>query len=345
MPRKTLGPRTSLVRTGRAGIVFVAALLLVSAFSVALQAQVLYGSLTGNVTDPTKALLPGARVEALNVDTGVARQAITNNDGIFLFAELQPGIYKVTISADNFGTKITENVRVAPNSSTRIDAELQLKQQAATVEVTSAAPLLQTDRADVHTDLDAKQIANLPNSSSEGRSFQSLYKIIPGFTPPAETNSQGGNPQRSQTSNVNGGSTQGNVTRIDGATDLYPWLPANVAYVPPADAIETVNIATNSFDAEQGFAGGAAVNVQIKTGTNQFHGSAHEFHTDNALAARNFFNAPTFHKPKNILNQFGGTFGGPIKKNKLFFFGDYEGTRNNLFASQLNLNVPNIAGI
>ena len=126
--------------------------------------------------------------------------------------------------------------------------------------------------------------------------------------------------------NVNGQSNQGVNTRIDGVQDAYPWLPANVAYVPPSDAIQEVNIVTNSFDAEQGMAGGAAVNVQIKSGTNRFHGTADWFHTDQNFAALNYFQPSTTKKNRNNQNQFGGTFGGPIKKDKLFFFGDYERT-------------------
>jgi hypothetical protein len=131
------------------------------------------------------------------------------------------------------------------------------------------------------------------------------------------------------TANVNGLSINNNNTRIDGAVDTYTWLPANVAYIPSADAIEAVNVTTNNFDAEQGLAGGAAATVTIKSGTNQFHGSAYEYHTDNALRTRNFFRPAAVQpvKPKNIFNQYGGTFGGPIKKDKLFFFGAYEGTK------------------
>jgi hypothetical protein len=290
--------------------------------------QVLYGSLTGNISDPSNAALVAARVEALNTSTGVLRTATADDHGTYLFRELQPGSYKITVSATNFSTTVTQNVRVDANNETRVDVQLELKHQTESVIVTGAPPVLQTDRADVHSQLDASQIENLPVTSSEGRSFQALYKIIPGFSLPAEQNSAAGNPQRSMTSNVNGGSMQTNNTRIDGATDTYTWLPANVAYVPPADAIESVNVVTNSYDAEQGQAGGAAVNVITKSGSNEFHGSAHEFHTDQALAAENYFTqVGPFRKPKNILNQFGGTFGGPIKKNKLFFFGDWETTR------------------
>ena len=289
--------------------------------------QVLYGSLTGNVTDPSNAAVVSARVEAVNIATGVVSEAATNSSGVYRFSALLPGTYKVTITAPNFKTVEAQRVPVAANTVRRLDTKLELAQIQQTVTVSVEAPILQTDRADVHTDLSATQVQSLPAISSEGKSFQSLYKIIPGAGLPMESNSAGGNPQRAMTSNVNGQSNQGNNTRIDGVQDAYPWLPQNIAYVPPVDAIETVNVVTNAYDAEQGMAGGAAVNVQIKSGTNQFHGDVHEFHTDNALWALNYFNPPNFHKPLNVFNQFGGAIGGPIKMDKLFFFADWESTR------------------
>src|SRR5207302_391035 len=158
---------------------------------------------------------------------------------------------------------------------------------------------------------------------------QSAYRIVPGVGFLGENNSAAGSPQRAMAANVNGLSIDNNNTRIDGAVDTYTWLPANVAYIPSADAIESVNVTTNNFDAEQGLAGGAAATVTIKSGTNQFHGSAYEYHTDNALRTRNYFRPAAAQpvKPKNIFNQYGGTLGGPIKKDKLFFFGAYEGTK------------------
>src|SRR5437016_1086267 len=131
------------------------------------------------------------------------------------------------------------------------------------------------------------------------------------------------------TTNVNGLSINNNNTRIDGASDTYTWLPANVAYIPSSDAIESVNVVTNNFDAEQGLAGGAATTVIIKSGTNAFHGTAYEYHTDNALRTRNYFRPKAVQpvKPKGIFNQYGGTLGGPIVHDKLFFFGAYEGTK------------------
>jgi len=279
------------------------------------------------VADPSGASVTGAKVEALNVATAASQQGTTDGNGIYRFSALLPGTYKVTISAPNFSTQVSEGVRVEGNGVQRVDARLKVATAAQNVTVSAEAPLLQADRSDVHTNLNAAQIQSLPSISSEGRSFQALYRIIPGASLPMESNSAGGNPQRAMTSNVNGQSTQGNNTRIDGVQDAYPWLPNNIAYVPPTDAIETANVVTSSFDAEQGNAGGAVVNVQIKSGTNQFHGDVHELHTDNALSALNYFSPSSFRIPLNVFNQFGGAIGGPIKKDKLFFFGNWESTR------------------
>lgn len=319
----------SQANLGRATFVCFLALL-VCIFSAAARAQILYGSLTGNVTDPTGAAVAGAHVEALNLATGVTQYTTTDSSGIYRFSTLQEGNYKITIAQPSFATVINPKVPIVVNSLYRVDTQLQLAKQQETVTVTTEAPLLQTDKPDVHTDLDSNEITNLPITSSVGgRNFQSVLRVVPGFGMLAEQNSAAGNPQRAMTTNVNGQSIQGINTRIDGAADAYPWLPANVAYVPPADAVENVNVVTNSFDAEQGMAGGAAVNVQIKSGTNQFHGEGFEFFTNQALRTRNYFKTdkvrfPTL--PKNILHQYGGTIGGPIKKDKLFFFGDYQRT-------------------
>jgi hypothetical protein len=329
------------------GVIFFGMLFLfLCVFPDPARAQVLYGSLTGNVSDPSGAALPGAHVEALNVGTGVASTATTNDHGAYLFSDLLPGTYKLTVSAVNFGANITENVSVTRNEVARVDVRLELKTQTESVTVSTAPPLLQTDKADVHTDLTAQEIEDLPISGSQGRNFQYLLRIIPGAGLPNETNSLSGNPQRAINANVNGQSQQTINTRIDGAQDSYPWLPSNVAYVPPADAIDSVNVVTNSFDAEQGQAGGAAVNVQIKSGTNEFHGSAHEFHTDQNFAARNYFQTNTTIFPKknrNNQNQFGGSIGGPIVKNRLFFFVDYERTTQRQLAGPDTVTLPTAA--
>jgi outer membrane receptor protein involved in Fe transport len=322
--------------------------VLMSSGSAVLNAygQVLYGSLTGTVTDTSGAVVNGVQVTALESQTGATQTATTDSSGIYRFNTLLPGTYKVTIAASGFATQETANVTVRANEVARVDAELKVASATQSITVTTVPSLLQTDKADVHTDLTSREIENLPIMGSQGRNFQELLRTIPGAGLTAETNSLAGNPQRAINTNVNGISNQGNNTRIDGAQDAYPWLPANVAYVPPADAIESVNVVTNSFDAEQGLAGGAAVNVQIKSGTNHFHGSAWEYHTDQNFAARNYFQTDPKLFPKknrNNQNQFGGSVGGPILKDKLFFFTDYERTTQRQLAGPDTRTLPTAA--
>jgi carboxypeptidase family protein/TonB-dependent receptor-like protein len=286
--------------------------------------QVLYGTLIGRVEDQTGAVISGARVTVINKATGHEREALTDADGSYAFRDLQAGIYDLKIAQAGFKTFMRTSINVSLNNTVREDLRMEIGQTNESVTVTTESPILQTDRADVSTQLDKTQITNLPIGA--GRNFQQLYKLIPGASSPADAHSDAGNPQRSLVTNFNGVSYSNNNTRLDGATVSYPWLPHIVAYVPPQDAVETVNIVTNSFDAEQGMAGGAAVNVQIKSGTNQFHGSAHEFHTNSRLKARPYFYDQPGVLPKNIFNQFGGTFGGPIIKNKFFIFGSWEHT-------------------
>ncbi len=304
-----------------------------------LGAQVLYGSLTGNITDASGAAVPNARVEALNTATGLTKQTNTDDRGIYLFSDLQPGPYKVTVSATSFTTAVRENVPINGNTVRRVDARLQVAQITETVTVSAASATLQTDRADVNIALQNSQLVNLPIGGQ--RNFQRLYQLIPGFSPPRDAHSIAGNPQRALVTNVNGVSYSTNNTKLDGATISYPWLPHIIAYVPPAEAVETVNIVTNSFDAEQGMAGGAAINVAIRSGTNEYHGAAYWYHTNSALRARNFFFLGN-RLPKNILNQPGFAGGGPIKKNKLFFFGDWERTSQRENASRF-LTIPTAA--
>ena len=198
--------------------------------------------------------------------------------------------------------------------------------QTETVTVSGEKPLLQTERADVSTQLDAAQVSNLPISGN-GRNFQQLYKLIPGASTPVELHSDAGNPQRSLGTNFNGVSRSNNNTRLDGATVSYPWLPHIMAYVPPAEAVETVNVVTNSFDAEQGMAGGAAVSVSIKSGTNAVSWHRPVVPHQQRAARAELFLRRAPRSPRTTMNQFGGTFGGPIKQNKLFFFGNWERTQ------------------
>jgi len=328
----------------------VALLVLVSACGVA-NAQVLYGSLTGNVTDPSSAAFVGAKVEASNTDTGVVRQAVTDERGAYLFSNLQAGTYKVTFTARSFKTVVADNVRINANEVRRVDMGLQIATTSETVEVNASSVILQTDKADVGADISAQEVVELPYTGGEGKNFQSLLYLVPGAAAPAarEANSEAGNPQRAQTLFMNGVSSTSNSTKIDGAVVAYPWLPVNIAYVPPTESIETVNITTNSFDAEQGAAGGAAVNVQIKSGTNNLHGAVFEYNQNNDMTAVNYF-SHTSPLNKNIFNQYGFAIGGPIwipkivhGKNKLFFFADLQGTKRRLYAATTNLTLPTAA--
>lgn len=296
-----------------------------------IQAQNLYGTLTGNVTDQTGAAIPGASVNVVNVSTGFQRNATTSGEGIFLLQDLQQGTYSVRVTASSYAELKIDGIRIEPNQVTRQNAQLTVGTVSQELQVTAAAPLLQTDKADVNAEINPVQLAELPTTSSYGRNFQSLYKFVPGFTPPAEQNSTGGNPMRAQASNANGVSWAANSTRVDGSTVSYPWLPYLIAYVPPQDAIQSVNVVTNSFTADQGTAGGASINVSIKSGTNKFHGTAFEYNSINQYNARSYYQPVSRLpiRPKNIYNEFGGSIGGPILKDKLFFFFDIDRiTRN-----------------
>jgi hypothetical protein len=290
-------------------------------------AQVLYGSITGNVTDQTGAALPGATVEVVNTQTGVVKTATTDERGAYLLTDLQPGVYSVTIEAPSFRPMSQKDARVVSNAVLRVDARLELSAVADTVSVTATTPVLQTERADLHITQTTRQVNELPLTGSAGRNYQALMTLVPGALMAGEQNSAAGSPQRSISFNVNGVSRLQNNTRLDGASVVYPWLPTNTAYVPAAEAIEEVSITTNSFNAEQGLAGGAAINVVIKSGTNDFRGTAWGYNSDYDLRARNFFQPSTAPKPEGYLNQFGGNLGGPLLKNRLFFFANWERTK------------------
>ncbi len=301
-------------------------ILAITVLPFAADAQVLYGSLTGNVTDPSGGAVPNAKIEALNVSTGIAKRSSTDDRGVFLLPDLQAGIYKVTITAPSFGTSIHSGVQVQENTVRRLDVQVQVAAVGQSVTVDASSAVLQTDRADVNTQISKTDIEDLPLTGTNGsRNFESIFITVPGFTPPVANSSTASNPTESQAFYVNGSSMTGNNMKLDGASDIYPWLPQIASYIPPAESIQTVNIVTNSFDAEQGQAAGSAINAIIKSGTNQFHGGAWEYNTNSDLKARNFFYYGA-KNPKNILNQFGLDVGGPIIKNKLFFFAVWERT-------------------
>jgi hypothetical protein len=301
--------------------------------------QVLYGTLLGNVSDPQNSPAVAVKVVATNEETGQTRAELTNDLGLFAMRDLQPGTYKVVVSAPGFLTVQRAPVVVTVNVTTRLDIALQLAGTQQTIDVVAAPPPLQTDKGDVHTDITAKEVQDLPLNAY--RNYQTLMNLVPGATPTQFQNAMMDTPGRSLATNINGTSRNNNITRIDGAVMTFPYLPHHTLYNPPVESIESVNIVTNSFQAEQGLAGGAAVTVITKSGTNDLHGVAFGHHNDSDMTARNFF----FLKPslpKNIVNQFGGALGGPLKRNKLFFFVSYEGTTQRQEVSTI-VTVPTAA--
>ena len=304
----------------------------------ALHAQVLYGSLVGTVTDQSGAVIPKAQIKASNPATGEEREVTTDAEGRYTIGNVVPGTYNLQVSASGFRQVTTTGVAATINSVTRVDVQMQLGSQTQEVTVSGSTVQLQTDKSDVHTDLNPREMANLPLPNY--RNFQSLINLVPGATPAQFTNSITDTPQRSLSTNVNGTNRNNNNTRVDGAADVFVWLPHVTAYVPPEETIETVNVTTSSFDAEQGMAGGAATTVTTKSGTNSFHGVAFAYWDDHHLQARNYFYYGQG-TPFSLHNIDGGTLGGPIVKNKLFFFGSWEGTRERTNYSMLS-TVPTI---
>ena len=302
-----------------------------------VEAQVLYGSLVGHVRDSSGAAIAGAAVTITHVETKLSRETVTEATGAYNFSTVPTGTYMIKVSLSGFKTFSRLDVPVTLNNVTRIDATLHVGQVTETVEVTADRAVLQSDRAEVRLNLDRRELRDLPVPL--GRNYQQLFKTLPGFTPPQDAHSVPSNPSRSLVFNVNGASRSSNNTRIDGVSSTNVWLPHVSAYVPALESIETVNVVTNSFDAEQGLAGGSAINVQIKSGTNRFHGSLFEYHHNQHLRARDFFLPPEKDKGKFIYNQYGGTLGGPIKRDKLFFFASYEGTRDRENVNQI-VSVP-----
>ncbi len=305
------------------GMLFVA--LAAGAFAPPGHAQVLYGSIVGEVRDSTGGILPGATVVVTNQDTKATREATSDTAGAYRFPTLQPGAYTVTVTMTGFQPFTRRDVPVTLNTVSRIEASLGVNQLQESVTVSAERAVLQTDRAEVRQELRSRELTDLPVPL--GRNYQELFRTLPGFTPPADAHSIPSNPSRALTFNVNGSSNQGNNTRIDGVSSTNVWLPHVVAYVPALESIETVNVVTNNFDAEQGLAGGAAISVQIKSGTNTLRGSAFEYHFNEKMRARNYF-VPVGRSEGNWKdNQYGGTLGGPVRQNKLFYFLSYEGTR------------------
>jgi outer membrane receptor protein involved in Fe transport len=305
----------------------VAVLLAGASLPGAANAQALYGSIVGDVTDPQGAVVSGVSVTITNTGTGLKLTAVTDENGSFVFHNLLPGTYDMALSAKGFKEMQQSAIIVTAGNPKRVDVALQIGTAQETVTVTASAVTLHTEKSDLSTEINSKQVVSLP--LNQYRNYQTLLNLVPGATPVQYQNAEIDTPGRSLRTWVNGVQPNSNTTRVDGAVSVNVWLPHHAGYIQPVETIETVNIATNNFDADTGMAGGAAQTVVTKSGTNEFHGSAFWFYNGDRLNANSFFNN-AFNLPRTPLSHhiFGGTLGGPIKKEKLFFFASYEKLRD-----------------
>lgn len=305
---------------------FLAVGILLALVAQPLPAQVLFGSVSGTVTDQSGAEVPKAHVTLVNRATSVQRETDTDEGGYYAIRDLPPGNYDITVKTSGFKPLTLTNLSVAANVVTNADAKLQVGAVSEQVSVEAAALTLQTEKTDVHTELTSEAVLDMP--LNQYRNYQTLINLVPGATPGVFQNAIADTPERALSNNINGTNRNNNNTRVDGASDVFVWLPHHAVYVPPAETIQEVNVSTNNFDPEQGMTGGAAITVITKSGSNQLHGVLFEYHEDQALRARQFFETPAVspRKGKSILNDLGGTLGGPVIKDKLFFFGSYDGT-------------------
>ena len=305
-------------RRGPVALLALTLLLIPSA-----SAQVLYGGLVGTITDQSGAVIPTASVKIVNKATGQARETVTDENGRFVFTNVPAGIYDISASASGFRPLTQTGTEITVNTVIRADLKMEVGQVTETIMVAASAAMLKTEKADVSTEISAKAVQDLPLPAY--RNYQSLINLVPGATPAAFQNAVVDTPARALTTNINGTNRNNNNTRVDGATNVFIWLPHHTVYVQPVESIETVNVTTGSMDAEQGMAGGAAITVTTKSGTNEYHGVGFWYHQNQRLKARHFFDRIT-RLPMANMNIFGGTLGGPIRKNKLFFFGSFERT-------------------
>lgn len=317
----------------------VACLLVARVTSPVASAQTLYGSITGTITDQSNALVVKATVTAVNTATGLARQTLTDQNGYYALQNLQEGAYDLSITAPGFKPVTQKGVAVRINNVIRTDVSLEVGGVAESITVEASTAALQTSKADVNTNIESQAVSSLPLSGY--RNYQTLMNLVPGATPVQFQNAVIDTPQRDLSTNINGQERGANNTRVDGSANILVTMPHHMVYVPPVESIEEVNISTNNFDADQGMTGGAAVTVTTKSGTNSFHGSAFGFNANNVTRAMLWDEnrTGTTQKPNGNRNILGGSLGGPIKRGKLFFFTDWEGTFERVGRSSL-FSVP-----
>ncbi len=308
------------------------ALILLLAAPAALMAQFETASVLGYVRDSTGAAVPGASVTLIDQQTKALQHARTNAQGAYEFPDVKVGQYEVNATATGFDTSTTESFTVTVNARQRVDVALKVGSNAETVTVEAAAALLETDSSERGQVIGQDEVENLPLN---GREYADLAALVPGVRRNILENST--DSSRDASFDVNGQRSEFNNFLLDGV-DNNAYGTSNQGFsnqaIPASpDAISEFRVETDNYSAEYGRSAGAVINVSIRSGTNQLHGSAYDYLRNTIFNAIGPFYAPTDpltgkqQKPILIRNQFGGTLGGPILKNRLFLFGDYEGTR------------------
>ncbi|MGO9228702.1 MAG: carboxypeptidase regulatory-like domain-containing protein [Bryobacteraceae bacterium] len=297
---------------------FLAVMLVVLASAGVAYSQAVNATMVGTVTDSTGAVVPNAKVTITETQTSVAHATQTNESGNWIVPNLPPGVYAASVEATGFKKETRRDITLVVDTTTRVDVQLTPGNVTETIEVTGAPPILQTDTATTSTQISNEVLANVPLVSAN-RNFQSLLNLAPGVAPVQEQHSQFFNASSSLQTEVNGQGRQTNNTMIEGTDDNERTGLLQI-YIPPIEAIQTVDVSLTNHDPEMGRAAGAVVNVVLRSGTNEIHGAAYEFLQNSDFSARAYFNPSVGHLAYNYV---GGNLGGPIKKNKMFLFGDY----------------------
>jgi hypothetical protein len=292
------------------------AILLLSSAAI-LGAQNVFSSIVGSVTDPGDAALYGAKITATEVNTGLSRTAVADNRGEYLIAQLPLGTYDVTVEAPGFKQEARRGVVLQVDQKARLDFRLQLGATTETVEVTAQAPVVDTDSATAGQVINNRQVIELPLN---GRDFSQLPLLAPSVIQAPSVGNTGSG------ISVAGARSTSNAFTIDGA-DMIDSGPTRLSLGPSIEVIQEFKIEQNGYSAEFGRYAGGQINLTTKSGTNQLHGGIFEFVRNTALDAKDYFYLPGSLVPELKRNQFGGSVGGPIKKDKTFIFGAYEGTR------------------
>jgi len=307
----------------------IAAMLTVCICLVTLTAQpawgqAVYGSILGTVTDPQGAAVANAKVTVTDQRKGTSDTTTTNDSGNYSVTHLIPDVYTVRVEAPGFKASEQKDVIVSADAAANVPLQFQVGGTSETVEVTAEAPQLKTDRADVATEFNAKQVQDIPNLN---RNFTSLQLMAPGSQLMGWGHAATENPQQSQQIVTQGQHFSGTAFELDGTDNQDPILGIIVVN-PNLDAVTEAKVALQNYDAEFGKAVGSVVTAQTKSGSNEIHGSGFYFRRTDALEARDpFTQDPGVALPHSRRQQFGGTVGGAIIKNKLFYFADYQGTR------------------